>query len=217
MFELPLFPLHTVLFPGMPLPLHIFESRYQQMIEHCLKEDKLFGVVLIERGSEALGPLAKPHKIGCTARIIDIQPLNNGRMNIVTVGERRFRIHSLIYDLPYLVGKIEIYPLPAEDLEILKHAAQRLTPRVQQYINLLNEIDEVDLDPNNLPKDPILLAQMAAALLQMPPNEKQELLNSTSALDLVDSTYQIYNREIAFLRTIIDHGKDEERRYMGRN
>lgn len=217
MVDLPLFPLHTVLFPGMPLPLHIFESRYQQMIEHCLKEDNTFGVILIEQGSEAHGPLAKPHKIGCTARIIEVQPLNDGRMNIVTVGERRFRIHSLNYDLPYLVGKIEVYPMPAEDQEILTPATRRLTPKVQQYIDLLNEIEEVDLDPDNLPKDPLLLAQMAAALLQMPPKEKQELLNSASVLDMLDSSYQIYNREIAFLRTIIDHSKDERRKFIGQN
>ena len=106
MVELPLFPLHTVLFPGMPLPLHIFESRYKQMIDYCLKENSTFGVSLIHRGSEAFGPLAEPHKIGCTARIIEVQPLDDGRLNIVTVGERRFRIHSLNFDMPYLLGKV---------------------------------------------------------------------------------------------------------------
>ena len=217
MIELPLFPLHTVLFPGMPLPLHIFESRYKQMIELCLEEDNQFGVVLIRHGSEALGPLAEPHSIGCTARIIKIQPLSEGRMNITTVGERRFRIQSLNYDLPYLVGEVEFYPLPAEDPENLIPAAGRLAPKVQQYIRLLNEIEEVDLDPENLPGDPVLLAQLAAILLQMPPGEKQELLKSASALDLLESTTQIYRREIAFLRAIIDHGKDERHRHITQN
>ena len=217
MVELPLFPLHTVLFPGMPLPLHIFESRYKQMVELCLEKDNTFGVVLIHRGNEALGPLAKPHSIGCTARIIEVQPLGEGRMNITAVGERRFRIHSLNYDLPYLVGDVEFYPLPAEDPESLMPAAGRLAPKVQQYIRLLNEIEEVDLDPDNLPEDPVMLAQLAAVLLQMPPGEKQELLKSASALDLLDSTYQVYNREIAFLRAIIDHGKDERQRHIRQN
>jgi len=217
MIELPLFPLHTVLFPGMPLPLHIFESRYKQMVELCLEEDNPFGVVLIRHGSEALGPLAEPHSIGCTARIIEVQPLSEGRMNITTVGERRFRIHLLNYDLPYLVGEVEFYPLPAEDTENLIPAAGRLSPKVQQYIRLLNEIEEVDLNPDNLPEDPVMLAQLAAVLLQMPPGEKQELLKSASALDLLDSTYQVYTREIAFLRAIIDHGKDERHRHITQN
>jgi len=217
MIELPLFPLHTVLFPGMPLPLHIFESRYKQMVELCLEEDNPFGVILIRHGSEALGPLAEPHSIGCTARIIEVQPLSEGRMNITTVGERRFRIHLLNYDLPYLVGEVEFYPLPAEDTENLIPAAGRLSPKVQQYIRLLNEIEEVDLNPDNLPEDPVMLAQLAAVLLQMPPGEKQELLKSASALDLLDSTYQVYTREIAFLRAIIDHGKDEHQRHITQN
>jgi Lon protease-like protein len=217
MVELPLFPLHTVLFPGMPLPLHIFESRYKQMVELCLEEDNTFGVVLIRRGNEALGPLAEPHSIGCTARIIEVQPLIEGRMNITAVGERRFRIHSLNYNLPYLVGEVEFYPLPAEDAESLVPATGRLAPKVQQYIHLLNEIEEVDLDPDNLPEDPIMLAQLAAILLQMPPGEKQELLKSASALDLLESTNQVYNREIAFLRAIIDHGNDKRQSHITQN
>lgn len=217
MVKLPLFPLHNVLFPGMPLPLHIFESRYKQMIEFCLEKDNTFGVVLIRHGSEALGPLAEPHSIGCTARIIEVQPLSAGRMNITIVGKRRFRIHSLNHDLPYLVGEVEFYPLPAEDPEILIPAAVRLAPKVQQYMRLLNEIEKVNSDPHNLPQDPLLLAQLAAALVQMPPVEKQELLKSASALDLLESTTQIYRREIAFLRAIIDHGKDERQRHITQN
>ena len=87
MLNLPLFPLNTVLFPEMPLPLHIFEVRYKQMIAKCLAGDRTFGVVLIKHGSEALGPLAEPYSIGCTARIIESQSLGEGRMEITTVGE----------------------------------------------------------------------------------------------------------------------------------
>lgn len=217
MVRIPLFPLHTVLFPGMPLPLHIFEPRYQQMINTCLKDDRSFGVVLIQRGSEALGPLAEPHKVGCTARIIEVQPLSEGRMNISTIGERRFRIHSLNYDKPYLIGEVEYFPLPAEDAEVLNPAADRLIPKMHQYIDLLNKFEEVNLNIENLPDDLVMLAQMAAALLQMPPDEKQELLKSSSVLDLMESTSQVYNREIAFLRAIIDHGEDKNQSIFSQN
>jgi Lon protease-like protein len=208
MFELSLFPLNTVLFPGMQLPLHIFEARYKQMIEHCLQEDQPFGVVLIRRGAEALGPLAEPFSIGCTARIVDVQPLQEGRMQITAVGEQRIKINSLNYEQPYLVGQVEYYPLVVEHPEKLKPESEKLIPRVQQYIDLLNQIDMVEIEPDQLPEDPLVLGHVASVLLQMPPNEKQSLLSSENAFELLRSINQVYTREIAFLRAIIERGKD---------
>jgi Lon protease-like protein len=201
----------------MPLPLHIFESRYKQMIKLCMEEDKQFGVVLIRQGSEALGPLAEPHSIGCTARILEIQPLDEGRLNITTIGERRFRIHTLNHVNPYLVGGVEFYPYTESDPDQLMPVAGRLASKVRRYIDLLNEIEEVELDPNSLPLDPLTLSHYAAALLQMPPGEKQELLESPSVFDLLNSTHKMYTREIAFLRAIIDHGQDKVQRNITHN
>jgi Lon protease-like protein len=210
MHKLPLFPLNTVLFPGMPLPLHIFEERYKQMIQLCMDEDELFGVVLIQHGSEALGPLAQTHTVGCTARIVDVETLAEGRMNITTIGEQRFRILSLDYDSPYLIGEVEFYPMESELPDRLTPAASRLAPKVKHYMRLLNEIEEIDLDPDQLPEDPLELAHLGAILLQMPPENKQELLRSPSTLEMLNLSNQIYDREIAFLRAIIKHGKDEQ-------
>ena len=123
MFDLPLFPLHNVLFPGMALPLHVFESRYKQMIKFCLEGDKRFGVVLIRHGSEALGPLPEPHLIGCTAQIIEVQPLEEGHMYLTTTGVQRFRINTINHGLPYLVGKVEILPFEGNDPQELITAA----------------------------------------------------------------------------------------------
>jgi len=92
MRELPLFPLNSVLFPGLALHLHIFEERYKRMIEYCIAQDQSFGVVLIKRGMEALGPIAEPYSIGCSARIHNIQKLDQGKMNIIIIGEERFKI-----------------------------------------------------------------------------------------------------------------------------
>ena len=217
MFKLPIFPLNTVLFPGMQLPLHIFEARYKQMIGKCLESDKVFGVNLIKHGSEALGPLPEPFFIGCTARIIESQPLEEGRMQITAIGERRFRIQELIGDRPYLVGSVEYQPFAVGQPEELQHGVERLSPKVRQYINLLNQIETVDLDPDNLPQDPLMQGYLAAALLQMPPNEKQKLLESKSALELINSTYQVYSREIAFLRAVIERGKDQSKSPVSQN
>jgi Lon protease-like protein len=209
MFELPLFPLHTVLFPGMALPLHIFESRYKQLIKFCLDKDKPFGIVLIRHGSEALGPLPEPHLIGCTARILDVQSLEEGRMKITTIGEGRFLINSIDFELPYLVAQAEHHPFEESNPPALETAAGRISPKVQKYIQLLNEIEEVKIDLDSIPDDPISMASFAATLLQMPPDEKQVLLESRSILDVINSTDKLYLREIAFLRAFIDHGQDE--------
>ena len=91
---LPLFPLEqVVLFPGMSLPLRIFEERYKVMIGACQVTDQLFGVLLIRSGSEVGAP-AQPERVGCTARMLRIDRLPDGRMTILTIGEQRFRLHG---------------------------------------------------------------------------------------------------------------------------
>src|SRR5690606_11558427 len=130
MYEIPLFPLNVVLFPGMPLPLHIFEERYKTMIADCIRENRPFGVVLIEEGSAEQGPLAKPVAIGCTAEIAQVQPLDEGRMFIMTVGRERFRIVRLEYGKPYLVGLVEAAPLDTADEEWEANGAESLEPLV---------------------------------------------------------------------------------------
>src|SRR5687767_13844296 len=102
MTELPLFPLNTVLFPAMPLKLHIFEERYKTMINECIDNNSPFGVLLIDTGADSGGPLAKPHLIGCTAHITRVQRLPFGRMNIMAVGRERFRVNALFQNKPYL-------------------------------------------------------------------------------------------------------------------
>lgn len=107
LMELPLFPLNVVLYPGMFLPLHIFEDRYRTMIGNCLQYKQPFGVVLIKEGSEVGAP-ATPEQIGTTARILDSAQLESGRLNILTRGDRRFQILKVLREEPYLVGRIRL-------------------------------------------------------------------------------------------------------------
>jgi Lon protease-like protein len=90
-FEIPLFPLNTVLFPGGPLQLRIFEPRYLDMVSECVKNNTRFGVCLISRGGEA-GPAAKTFDVGTLARIIDWDRLDDGLLGITVLGEERFRV-----------------------------------------------------------------------------------------------------------------------------
>jgi Lon protease-like protein len=90
--EIALFPLKTVLFPGGPLPLRIFETRYVDMVKRCMHQHQGFGVVLIREGEET--GAAEFHDVGTVARIVDFHTLPDGLLGLVTVGERRFRVHS---------------------------------------------------------------------------------------------------------------------------
>jgi Lon protease-like protein len=91
--EIPLFPLNTVLFPGGPLPLRIFEPRYVDMVRYCMRERAPFGVVLIRAGAEA-GKVTSAADVGTSARIVDFFQLPDGLLGITCHGERRFRVQS---------------------------------------------------------------------------------------------------------------------------
>src|SRR5687767_6893854 len=112
--EMPLFPLNTVLFPGMVLPLHIFEPRYKIMIAECVKENKPFGVILIKEGAE-VGGSATTYTFGTSAYVTQVEKLQDERMNIQTVGYQRFKLHDLKEGRPYQVGLVEDVPIPGEE------------------------------------------------------------------------------------------------------
>jgi uncharacterized protein len=217
MFELPLFPLNTVLFPGMPLSLHIFEDRYKEMIGWCLDMDQPFGVTLIRKGQESLGPLAEPYEIGCTARVQEVERLSEDRMNLVVLGENRFRIISLKRDKPYLVAKVELYPLEDDGPQSLYPNVERLRPWVKRYMQILTDISEVNLDPQQLPRDPQVLAYLAAVLIQVPPTQKQDLLAVEGVGEMLDDMHALYRREVALLRAILENHASGDGNGFSRN
>jgi Lon protease-like protein len=113
----------------MRMPLHIFEDRYKTMIRECIEEDAPFGVLLIRVGAE-VGGAAVPYGIGTTARINQVEYVDDGRMNIFTIGERRFRIVQLDTSQPYLSGDVEyIEPEPVTD------DARAMMPQAQDLFN----------------------------------------------------------------------------------
>jgi len=205
MYDLPLFPLNTVLFPGMPITLHIFEPRYRLMIQQCIQTSQPFGVVLIKKGVEVSGPLAEPYGIGCTAQITQVERGEDGRMNIVAVGGERFQIRDLIYDKPYLVGKVDNYPLVGADWGTVNQAGRDLRPWVERYLDVLRQASsELKFDLTRLPDDPLALANVAASLVQIPLDQKQNLLESGQAMEFLDEVRAVYRREVALLSAIIE-------------
>lgn len=145
--ELPLFPLHTVLCPGVALPLHVFEERYRRMVDRCVEAGEPFGVVLIREGRET-GPLdGRISRIGTTALIRDAGRYPDGRFDLMTVGGRRFRIESLTdSDEPYLVAEVRYLREPVGDPEMARALAERVSSRFLRYLAVLQPALEDDED-----------------------------------------------------------------------
>jgi Lon protease-like protein len=200
-FELPLFPLNTLLFPEMPISLHIFEERYKLMIQRCLENDEPFGVVLIRQGREAGGDAA-PFEVGCMARINHVDRLEGGRMNLVAIGEERFKIEAVYRDKPYLTGMVNEFPLLDDIGSDLCTRGRYLNELMAKYLDLLRRVSEVNLR-GKMPANSLSLAYLGATLLQMPADKKQPLLTHTTSSDLVKAVMDMYRFEIPVLNTMV--------------
>ena len=212
MIDMPLFPLHTVLFPGAPLRLHIFEKRYRTMIDDCIHLSKPFVVALISQGAEALKELAEPYGIGTTARITQVQRLVDGRMNIVAVGEKRVRIMAIEKDLqPYLVGDIRPFPLLTSSPDDVQAEAKRLSQWIERYMELLSAGNEEKVEISKLAAAPVELAYTTASMLQISNAQKQEILSLESDLELLQRMNMILRQEYALLKATLSKGGELER------
>ena len=201
-YELPLFPLRTVLFPGQALPLHIFEPRYHQMIADCLQTDRMFGVVLIREGAEADGP-AVPYDVGTTATIQDVERLKDGRMNIITIGGDRFRIKDYdATDKSYLLGRVSPWPWGDEE-RATAELSRAVQGRLGQYIDLFSQLSDNDISLNLTPQHPTTLAFLAAIVLQVPPEQKQALLEIPSVHELLRQLDELMLQENRALRIML--------------
>ena len=201
--EMPLFPLGVVLFPGMMLPLHIFEPRYREMINRCIDEELPFGVVFIKSGKEA-GDTATPHEIGTAARITQVERKPDGSMDIVVVGTRRFRINKLNHDRPYLTGNVSHYSLINGDTRLAIEQAQKVRPKIMRYVELLTQATGVQLQLDHLPEDPTSLAILTAIALQIRPEDKQRILALAGVPQMLDMANYLLANELQLLQHMID-------------
>ena len=209
MAVLPLFPLDTVLFPGMQLKLHIFEERYKSMINRCIDAAQPFGVVLIRQGNEAGGPSADPYDVGCTADISQVQRLPQGRMNIVATGKRRFRIRALDRSQPYLMAEVD-YFMPADDRpKIVQVYGKALRPLLLRYVDILASSSDSRFDSSQLPSQPRAVAQIASILLQAENPQKQALLAMESLSKLLITLVDIYRIETMLLKIRLSPPDDD--------
>ena len=200
---LPLFPLNVVLFPHMPLPLHIFEPRYRQMIADCLEEGHSFGVVAIREGSET-GP-STPYDVGTLAKIVRIDRLDDGRMNLLVMGASRFAVVRTADDRPYLRGEIRIIPESGDDLDATARLTEVTAISFRQYANLLRELVGEKPDEAEPPMEPELLSYLIAAALNLQVPEKQTLLAEARTDSRLVLELRLLRKEIALLKQMLAH------------
>jgi Lon protease-like protein len=177
---LPLFPLPLVLFPGAPLPLHVFEPRYRRLLADCLDGDSRFGIVFRPEGMAETE--LESGRVGCVAEIDDAHTLPDGRSNIIVHGVRRFSLQRFVASpAPYHVAEVAEYEdLPEQPAELEPAAARvrELFARVGRAARILAD----DHDPlPSLPDDPDALSFGIAALIDIEPPRRQELLVSRLA------------------------------------
>lgn len=215
---IPVFPLGTVLFPGLVLPLHIFEERYRTLVRDLVAttddEPHEFGVVTLRYGWEVAAPDAdaeRPadetpitvdqlYEVGCTAELRQVTELPDGRFDIVTVGRRRFRVVAIAAETqPYVTAEVEWLP----DEEGSGPAATLLAPRVlaafRTYLDLLRPDSEV-LD--QVPDDPTVLSHLIAATAQLTTDERHELLASPDTAARLRTELRLLNREAGLLAKV---------------
>lgn len=191
--ELPLFPLpEVVLFPGRPLPLHVFEFRYRIMMNTILDDDRRFGVLMVD---PARGDIAK---VGCCAEVIRFQRLPDDRMKMLTVGQQRFRLLEYVREKPYRVGLVEWIEdkPPTQDLRPLARDVEKL---LRDVVHLSAKLTDQKIElPDDLPSLPRELSYWIAGNLYGVAAEQQSLLE-------MEDTYTRLQRELEILTSTRSH------------
>lgn len=204
--ELPLFPLNNVvLFPGMELPLHIFEERYKAMIGACSEQDTPFGVLLIKEGQE-VGDPAHPVQIGTTARITKVEQLEEGRMNISTQGERRFEVVEIIQQLPHLVGLVRyLEDDPSEVSEVLVAEVRK---EFSEFLGHQATIAGGWNSRINVTEDPTeLFSEVISSLsanVELPRELRQKLLESPTNQQRLEQLLPVLSRGNQIMREHVE-------------
>jgi uncharacterized protein len=227
---LPLFPLGTVLYPGLLLPLHIFEERYRQLVRDLLAngEAPRFGVVAIREGRETgVSGVSALYPVGCTAVLRQVQKYPDGRYDIVTVGVQRFRLLALDESQPYLQGEVELLPEETGDPAEADLAARAVRPAFSGYLRALASLaqhdpqqpggtrpgpaeglaagnggqeEEADEQAPELPAAPVALSYVIAALMVVDLPDKQALLAEPDAVGRLAAERAMLAKETGMLR-----------------
>ena len=201
-FWVPLFPLNLVLFPGMALPLHVFEPRYREMIACCLQDNAPFGVVLVR--PESLYGLEVPYTIGTLARIKDYERLPDGRYNILTCGTHRFRILQESRDRDYMRGLICPVLDEDESPDVLTALAAEARAAFIAYLGVVLTLVGSEAREIAIPQAPADLSHTIGVCLTCEDSEKQKLLEMASTSERLQAEIALLRAETQILSTQTD-------------
>ena len=171
--ELPIFPLpEVVLFPNEVLPLHIFESRYRTMLKSVLETDSLFGVVKWDPNTKSMA------NVGCCAHIIKHQTADDGRSNIITIGQQRFQVLELVRSTPFYTGIVSwIDDEINQNLQDLDNLRDSVIQALHDVVNLTSKLtNSQKILPDKLPNNPMELSFWIGAHLGGPVSDEQQRL-----------------------------------------
>jgi hypothetical protein len=199
-----MFPLGSVLFPSVLLPLHIFEERYRQLIREVLDADREFGVVLIERGSEVGGGDTRS-SVGTLARIIEAEELDDGRWVLVAVGVERIEIIEWLDDDPFPRASVRSWPDEAQEVD--DAAWPDAEELLRRALALRSELGEVAAPATlELTDDPVLRTYQAAAAAPIGALDRQALLGAPGPGDRLVRLTELLRDEVEVLRSLLESG-----------
>jgi Lon protease-like protein len=206
---LPLFPLGTVLFPGLVLPLHVFEERYRTLVRDLLElpeDEQRFGVLCIREGREVgADGVQALYEVGCAARLSQVQGYDDGRYDLVTVGSELFRLdelHDASTELPYLTGEVTWLPDARGD----ESEAAVLDPAVRQafgeYVEALAQASGSPVETPQLPRDAQVLGHLVGATMALDLADRQDLLEQPDGVARLRRGLSLLRREAGVLAAL---------------
>lgn len=205
--RMPVFPLNVVLVPGLVLPLHIFELRYRELVEELLAQPETsgreFGIIAVRDGrSVEVDGAQALYDVGVVASLREVEPLDDGRYNIMTSGTQRFRLQQLDDSHPLLRAEVELLEDLAGPEDVL--LATRVRREFDRYRTLLGA--RLLITPagpgEDLPVDPGALAYLVTAAMVLPTDERQQLLAAPSVLERLVLARRILARECALIEQL---------------
>ncbi len=203
---LPLFPLGTVLFPGLVLPLHVFEERYRDLVRDLLElpeEERQFGVIAIREGREVGSDGTKAlFEVGCTARVRSVQGHPDGRYDLVTVGAQLFRLRELSSDRSYYTGEVDWLPDELGNAAEAEVLATSVRAAFADYLAALGAASNQQLEAPDLPDEPLVLSHLVAATVLLDLADRQDLLDQPDGRTRLRRELSVLRREAGFLRAL---------------
>ena len=204
---LPLFPLNVVAFPGMTVPLHVFEDRYRALVRHLLTvpdpAERVFGIVTIREGYEVGNHEARSmYRTGCLMQLTEAEPYDDGRFDVVAVGRERVRVVSTETSEPFLRAEVERLDGAEELSPDTARDAARALALFGDYRAAVSALRGDDVMTGSLPRDPEMLSYVLAATCSLTLAERQRLLESPTTAERLGLLRRLMRRELTAIRAI---------------